>query len=210
MTDHDIDDLPAPEGRNPVSDEAWAAAREYYWLGLSAPQICQWLGVGLSTFRARAAKEGWRRCDRAELTPVDLDTPDALDPSAPDPADAATLADRAYRRMAAAVDRGRLQDAAGWLRVHDRLRRLADPRATPAEMREIEKDVRQVGRVARTWTAAAEAQIALMDAGLLDASDASDGSDGVFPDPPSKLPDPPQTRRARRRAAALARKSRAP
>lgn len=118
----------APAGHAFHSEEVWAAARDYYFAGCSAPQICDYLGIGVSTFRARAAKERWRRADQRGVGPLDLDQLDPLDAQAPAPPPPVDLAERAFRRAAAAVDRGRLLDAQGWLKVTETLRRLAATR----------------------------------------------------------------------------------
>ena len=51
-------------GRVMQPPEVWAAARDDYLEGLSGSEVCAKYGIGQSTFRRRAAAEGWRRADQ--------------------------------------------------------------------------------------------------------------------------------------------------
>ena len=67
---------PAAAGRSCAPDAVWAAVRDDYLAGVSAPECCRRHGVGLTTLRARAAAGGWRRADlpwtpRNALDPAD-------------------------------------------------------------------------------------------------------------------------------------------
>jgi hypothetical protein len=116
----DLPDSPPPDfarvARHGRGAEVWAAARDLYLDGASAPEVCERFGIGLSTFRDRAAREGWRRADVA----------DALPPPAPAWSEAAeaaletdpeVVADRAWRSAARAVAQGRVHEARRWTRL---------------------------------------------------------------------------------------------
>lgn len=118
-------------GRQVRSKDAWAAARDAYLGGLAAADVCERFGLGLSTLRARARREGWRRSDRPDPDP-DLDlglteSPDeefeALETDPPGPAE---LAEQAWARAGRAVVRGRLREAQGWTRLWRELLAAAD------------------------------------------------------------------------------------
>ena len=51
----------------------WAQARADYLSGLSAEAVCRRHDLGLSAFRRRARKYGWRRSDQVEPPPGELD-----------------------------------------------------------------------------------------------------------------------------------------
>ena len=51
----------------------WAQARTDYLSGLSAEAVCRRHDLGLSAFRRRARKYGWRRSDQVEPPPGELD-----------------------------------------------------------------------------------------------------------------------------------------
>ena len=68
----------------PRGPAVWARAREEYEDGEPAPGICRRYGIGLSTFRERASREGWRR-DADELTPADAERLDAMGELEEDP-----------------------------------------------------------------------------------------------------------------------------
>lgn len=107
-------------GYRRASEQTWADARADYLAGDPAEAVSARHGVGLSTLRARAAAEGWRRVDQPDPEPVDLDA--EIEAGLPDYAD---MARHALVRMNRAVMRGRGPEAAGWMRLHMRLSDLA-------------------------------------------------------------------------------------
>jgi hypothetical protein len=93
------------------TDETWADARSDYLAGFTAEEVCRRHDIGLSALRQRARREGWRRHDHADPTPEDdFDVFDDLEPP--------ELVEMAWRRLAAAIARGRGADAARWQRIH--------------------------------------------------------------------------------------------
>lgn len=114
-----------PARANPriAPDAVWERARADYLAGLSAPQVCRRHGVGLSTLRDRAAREGWRRADQPWTPPDRLDPEDegrALELSVDgdlDRVDPRQLSWVAARRMMRAVMRGDAVEALRWRRV---------------------------------------------------------------------------------------------
>ena len=93
------------------TDDTWAEAREDYLTGFTAEEVCRRHDIGLSALRQRARREGWRRNDQADPTPEDdFDVFDDLEPP--------ELVEMAWRRLAAAIARGRGADAARWQRIH--------------------------------------------------------------------------------------------
>ncbi|WP_125255596.1 hypothetical protein [Brevundimonas fluminis] len=114
-----------PARANPriAPDAVWAQARADYLAGLSAPQVCRRHGVGLSTLRDRAAREGWRRVDQPWTPPDRLDPDDegrALELSVDgdlDRVDPRQLSWVAARRMMRAAMRGDAVEALRWRRV---------------------------------------------------------------------------------------------
>lgn len=100
------------EGYRIRSEETWAEARGDYLSGFTAEEVCRRHDIGLSALRRRAREEAWRRADIVdpELAEDDLDVFDDVRP--------VDLVEMAWRRLAAAVARGRAADAARWQRIH--------------------------------------------------------------------------------------------
>lgn len=107
-------------GYRRVSEAAWARAREEYLQGESCPTVCARHGMAESTFRQRAKAGGWRRIDQPDPEPVDLDAEEEAGLL-----DYAQMARHALVRLNRAVLRGRVAEAAGWMRLHTRLSDLA-------------------------------------------------------------------------------------
>ncbi|MFA4940656.1 hypothetical protein [Brevundimonas sp.] len=99
--------------------QTWAQARADYLSGLSAEAVCRRHDLGLSAFRRRARKYGWRRSDQVEPPPgkIDLGLYSDLDMD--------DLARTARLRFAEAVESGRATDARRWRRLADDLAREA-------------------------------------------------------------------------------------
>jgi hypothetical protein len=112
------------------SSETWDAARDAYLAGATAEEVCDRHDLGLSAFRARARRFGWRRTDQPDPEPDD----DDLDAYAG--VDLPELVDLAWRRVARALDRGASTEAARWLRIHAALHARAQSEATEARREE--------------------------------------------------------------------------
>ncbi|WP_143275663.1 hypothetical protein [Brevundimonas sp. SH203] len=97
----------------------WAQARADYLSGLSAEAVCRRHDLGLSAFRRRARKYGWRRSDQVEPPPDEIDLNLYADMDMDD------LARTARLRFAEAIESGRATDARRWRRLADELRREA-------------------------------------------------------------------------------------
>ena len=103
--------------------ETWAEARADYLTGFTAEEVCRRHDIGLSALRRRARQEGWRRNDQADPSPEDdFDVFDDLEPP--------ELVEMAWRRLAAAIARGRGNDAARWQRIHTTLHARVQAEAT--------------------------------------------------------------------------------
>ncbi|HEY0053550.1 MAG TPA: hypothetical protein VGB49_09075 [Caulobacteraceae bacterium] len=171
---------PASDGRGrPAPDEVWAAVRADYAAGLPAPECCRRHGVGLTSLRDRAAREGWRRADQPWVPPTRLDADDegaALAAWVENDLDRVGMPELswvAHRRMMRAVLRGDAAGALRWLRIRDAMDAEADDDARwCAEEDAIGRDILERAEMARS-DAAREA----------DSPDGSDGSDGVFHQP---------------------------
>jgi hypothetical protein len=105
------------------TDETWALARGDYLAGFTAEEVCRRYDIGLSALRQRARREGWRRTDQADPVVADDDLDVFDDVEAPD------LVDMAWRRLAAAIARGRAADAVRWQRIHADLHARAQDEA---------------------------------------------------------------------------------
>ena len=88
-------------------------------VGLSAEAVCRRHDLGLSAFRRRARKYGWRRSDQVEPPPGELDLNLYADLDMDD------LARTARLRFAEAVEGGRASDARRWRALADELTRAA-------------------------------------------------------------------------------------
>lgn len=112
-------------GRRTAPDEVWAAAREDYLAGLSAPEVCARHNVGLRAMRSRAANEGWRRSDQPWTPRNRLDPDDEgveLEARVGGDLNKVELRELSFiaaRRMMRAVLRGDAAEALRWRRVRD-------------------------------------------------------------------------------------------
>ncbi|WEK40448.1 MAG: hypothetical protein P0Y50_02245 [Candidatus Brevundimonas colombiensis] len=211
-----------------VSQEMWKAAGQDYLAGDTAEMVGARYGMGVSTFRARAADEGWRRRDQPDPDPVDgpLDAADLLD----EPTDFAVMADQALARLNRAVRSGRAMEAARWMRLHLSLAALArqqdaappPPKPEPPDRIDRAAAVaREIGVIAREAAALTRGDIAGRDA-LMARVDALDDlspppisdelhySDGVFaqggsetgpPAPQIVIPEPSEAKTPEPRTA---------
>lgn len=95
----------------------WAQARDDYLSGLSAEDVCRRHDLGLSAFRRRARKYGWRRSDHVMPPPGEVDLALYDDVQLEDQIQTARL------RFVEAVERGRATDARRWCRLASDLER---------------------------------------------------------------------------------------
>lgn len=118
--------MPDPHTPRPTRsapDSVWAAVRADYLSGMTAAEACRRHGVGRTTLRDRAAKEGWRRADQPWQPLARLDPDDegaALSDSVGGDVDRLTneqLRDLAGRRMIRALLRGDAMESLRWRRV---------------------------------------------------------------------------------------------
>jgi hypothetical protein len=92
------------------SADVWAQAREDYLAGMPAEAVCRRHDLGLSAFRRRARRHGWRRLDQdAPAGAEDLSLYDDLGLD--------DQMETARRRYLQALEQGRSVDAARWRRL---------------------------------------------------------------------------------------------
>ena len=113
-----------PGGRRSAPDAVWNRVRIDYLAGSSAAEACRRYGVGLTAFRDRAAREGWRRMDQPWAPPPNRmeawDEGVLLDDQVKGDLDKIHLRQLsfvAHRRMMRAVLRGEPAEALRWRRV---------------------------------------------------------------------------------------------
>ena len=166
-------------GHRSAPDEVWAAVRDDYLAGLSAPEACRRHGVRLSALRDRAAREGWRRIDQPWAPRNRLDPDDEgveLEARVGGDLNKVELRELSYiavRRMMRAVMRGDAADALRWRRVRDAMD------AEDAEMERLAEQQEAI-RASRLGYAELDAMEAARSPDDPDGPDGSDGSDGVF------------------------------
>lgn len=96
--------------------QTWAQARDDYLSGMSAETVCRRHDLGLSAFRRRARKYGWRRSDQVEPPPGETDL------SLYDDVDLDDLARTARLRFVQALEHGRSTEARRWRRLWEELK----------------------------------------------------------------------------------------
>lgn len=107
------------------SADVWARAREDYLAGMTAEAVCRRHALGLSAFRRRARRHGWRRLDQE--APAGADDLALYDDLGLD-----DQMETARRRYLQALDQGRAVDAARWRRLWRELE--AENRALIADL----------------------------------------------------------------------------
>lgn len=114
------------------SQEVWDMARKDYLAGEPARIVCRRYDLGVSAFRVRARKAGWRLQDQ--------DDPDMYDPAVElediEDIDLSAMALSARRRLQLSLMDGEATDALRWLKIFETLLSLAAE--TPAEPRPAE------------------------------------------------------------------------
>lgn len=153
-------------GYRRLSKEAWQAAGEAYLEGDTAEEVSARYGMGVSTFRARARDEGWRREDQDDPAPESIDLPFETAQGLPDFAE---MAAHALVRMGRAVQAGRAMEAARWVRLHAHLTRLAreaEPPAPKPEPKPKDPDMAE-----RATAVAREIEVIALEAAALTPGD---------------------------------------
>lgn len=92
------------------SADVWTQAREDYLSGMTAEAVCRRHDLGLSAFRRRARRHGWRRQDQE--APAGADDLALYDDLGLD-----DQMETARRRYLQALEQGRAVDAARWRRL---------------------------------------------------------------------------------------------
>ena len=115
------------------SQEVWDLARKDYLAGEPARVVCRRYDLGLSAFRVRARKAGWRLQDQ--------DDPDMYDPAVElediEDIDLSAMALSARRRLQLSLMEGEATEALRWLKIFETLSSLAAD--TPAETPDVHR-----------------------------------------------------------------------
>ena len=111
---------PLRTARRRRSPDVWTLARRDYAAGDPAPRVCERYGLGVSTLRARARVERWRRSDEPDATPT------AQQDRSRRQLDAAELAELACDHLNENLQAGRLRESQGWARLARDLYAMAD------------------------------------------------------------------------------------
>lgn len=100
--------------------ETWVQARDDYLGGLSAETVCRIHDLGLSAFRRRAKKYGWRRMDQNgdPAAEGDLSIYDDIGPD--------EKVETARLRFIQSLEHGKAVEAQRWRRLWHELRAEAD------------------------------------------------------------------------------------
>lgn len=93
------------------SVETWIKARDDYLGGLSAEAVCRRYDLGLSAFRTRARRYGWRRVDQ------DDPAPDSCDLSIYDDMRPEDQVQMAWLHFSRALSQGEALEARRWRRL---------------------------------------------------------------------------------------------
>ena len=98
------------------SAQTWVQARDAYLAGMDAETVCRRYDLGLSAFRRRARKYGWRRIDQGDPAPGGLDLSIYADLTEDEEIETARL------RYLHALEQGRPMEALRWRRLWQDLR----------------------------------------------------------------------------------------
>ena len=96
--------------------EIWVQARDAYLGGLTAETVCRMFDLGLSGFRRRARKYGWRRMDNIG------DPASELDRSIYDDLNMDEQIETARLRFVQSLEQGKAVEARRWRRLWHELR----------------------------------------------------------------------------------------
>lgn len=115
------------------SQEVWDLARKDYLAGEPARVVCRRYDLGLSAFRVRARKAGWRLQDQ--------DDPDMYDPAVElediEDIDLPAMALSARRRLQLSLMDGEATEALRWLKIFETLSSMTPE--TPAETQNVHR-----------------------------------------------------------------------
>ncbi|WP_426023796.1 hypothetical protein [Brevundimonas sp. PWP3-1b1] len=115
------------------SQQVWDLARDDYLAGEPARVVCRRYDLGLSAFRVRARKAGWRLQDQ--------DDPDMYDPAVElediEDIDLSAMALSARRRLQLSLMDGEATEALRWLKIFETLSSIAPE--TPAETQNVHR-----------------------------------------------------------------------
>ena len=115
------------------SQQVWDLARDDYLAGEPARIVCRRYDLGLSAFRVRARKAGWRLQDQ--------DDPDMYDPAVElediEDIDLSAMALSARRRLQLSLMHGEATEALRWLKIFETLSSIAPE--TPAETQNVHR-----------------------------------------------------------------------
>ncbi|WP_420470012.1 hypothetical protein [Brevundimonas sp. FT23042] len=103
------------------SPEIWAQARDDYLAGLDAEAVCRRHELGLSAFRRRARKYGWRRQDQPGAPPDVRQALMIYDDLTPN-----EEVETARLRFVQALERGRAMEAIRWRRLWQEMKAESD------------------------------------------------------------------------------------
>lgn len=156
----------APAGHRMRSTDTWDAARAAYLAGEAAQSVCDRFDLGLSAFRDRARREGWRRADAADPDPEPVE--DLLEDDAP-LLSREQMMEALWRMAARALRRGRTAEAHRCLAAHARLteqvrsdqraERRAENEAKAVEHQGAVQRIRAIGHAARDVRREAEREL---------------------------------------------------
>ncbi|MFA4939281.1 hypothetical protein [Brevundimonas sp.] len=115
------------------SQQVWDLARDDYLAGEPARVVCRRYDLGISAFRVRARKAGWRLQDQ--------DDPDMYDPAVElediEDIDLSAMAQTARRRLQLSLMDGEATEALRWLKIFETLSSMTPE--TPAETRNVHR-----------------------------------------------------------------------
>jgi len=152
------------------SDSVWQAAKADYLDGAAAETVCERYDLGLSAFRQRARREGWRRLDAEDASVF----PPAYPPTLEAEPSSEALAELAWRSVAQAIRRGRVYEARAWVKLAAELKAKAD--AERAAEAAAEEEARlKIEREAEVETVAKDVRRLAVEAGRVHGLHSKEG-----------------------------------
>ena len=193
----------ASRGYRVRSEGVWRAARDEYVAGEAAETVCARYDLGLSAFRQRARREGWRRSDAEDASAGgSADSPAYPPPYPPEPEAAPPteeMADLAWRSAAQAIRRGRVYEARAWMKLRQELQEEVRREASAKRQADWQagKPDAQLDAIKATRDAAVARTMAILDrlpggkaaGGREDADDEDFEDDDLEDDTPGHAPD---------------------